>query len=161
MRYFASRPQHSRPEESGQTLVLICTVVAVLLAGLGLVADIGSFRNARERMQTSADSAAIAGGQALGAGTWEKSAQHDAARNGFTSGQNGVKVTVYHPPTSGDHANDAYSVQVVISQPQPTYLMRLLGVNTVHVSVNSAAHWAAAQTACTRSIRTSILRWAQ
>lgn len=140
MRSFVRSLRRSRPKEMGQAMVLISAGTVVLLAAAGLAIDVGSFRNVRERMQTAADSAAIAGVQALNNDNWEKAAENDAALNGFSSDKNGVEVNVYHPPSSGAYANNVNYVQVVISQPQPTYFMRVLGVNKVNVSVNSVAH---------------------
>lgn len=140
MRSFLRSWRRPRPKEVGQMTVLIAAATVILAAAAGLAIDIGSFRNVRERMQTAADSAAIAAVQGIGSNSWQQSARNDAARNGFTSGAKGVEIDVYHPPASGDYANNADYVQVVISQPQPTYFIRVLGIDAVNVSVNSVAH---------------------
>lgn len=132
--------RRSRPKQLGQTMILITGGIVALIAAAGLAVDIGSMRNVRERMQTAADSAAIAGASGITNDTWQTSAKNDAAKNGFTDSQNSVSVNVYRPPQSGSYSGNSDYVQVAISQPEPTYFMRLLGMMTMNVSVNSVAH---------------------
>jgi hypothetical protein len=107
-------------------------------------------------MQSAADAAAMAGADALATGACNDStlcssastyaqaatdaAKAEAARNGFTDGaattasSNKVMVAVYNPPASGPYAANSSAVQVVISQQQPTFFMRVLGSSTVKIS---------------------------
>lgn len=132
--------RRSRPKQLGQTMILITGGIVALIAAAGLAVDIGSMRNVRERMQTAADSAAIAGAAGINNDTWQTAAQNDAAKNGFSNNKSGIDVEVHHPPLTGSYSGNNDYVQVAIAQPEPTYFMRILGMTTMNVSVNSVAH---------------------
>lgn len=131
-----------RRRSTGQTTVLVAAGSFVLLGCVGLAADVGSLRNVRQHMQSAADSAAIAAVQGMESSqdTAQSNAIADATTNGFTDGANGISVAVENPPKGGSFVGNANYERVVISQPQPTRFMRLLGLDTVNVSVSAAAH---------------------
>ncbi len=112
----------------------------MLLAFAGLAVDVGQFWSARRQMQTAADAAALAGAMALRR-SLSPSAAADAVTttNGFTDGTNNVTVTVNNPPASGVYAGNANYVEVIVSQPQPTYFMRALGYSSIPVATRSVA----------------------
>ncbi len=62
-----------------------------------------------------------------------------SAGNGFTDGINNVTVTVNNPPTSGaDSGNNKY-VEVLATAVQPTYFMKVLGINSQTVTARAVA----------------------
>jgi len=125
---------------SGQVLVLVTLGIFVLMAFAGLAVDVGQFWSVRRHMQTAADAAAIAGATAVRLGsTPTAAADAVSATNGFTDGSNSVTVTVNNPPSAGVYAGNASYVEVIVSQPQPTYFMRVLGYTTIPVTTRSVA----------------------
>lgn len=132
-------PRHGRrsTKEAGYLLVLFALSLVVLLGFIGLVVDVGYFEFTKRRMQTAADSAALAGAQELLRGNTSdvsSSAAHDATVNGYNDGSNGVTVTVNQPPASGANAGNSKAVEVIISQTQPTFFMRALNINTASMT---------------------------
>jgi len=138
------RGREKRDGERGQilamtviSLVAICTLVAV-------ATDMGFFFECRRRVQTGADSAAMAGAEQLGTelmnDTQVSPAAHEgAASNGFTDGVDGTHVTVYHPPSSGFHVGKSEFVEAIITQPRPTIFMPILGYQSATVSARAVA----------------------
>jgi putative Flp pilus-assembly TadE/G-like protein len=127
---------------SGQIAVIAALMIVGLLACAALATDLGYFQNTRRRMQSAADSAAIAGEREIIAGqtdTVVSAAQNDAALNGFTDGAGTVQVAVNNPPTSGPNAGSSKAVEVIVSETQPTYFLKVIGIPTVTVSARAAA----------------------
>jgi hypothetical protein len=104
---------------------------------LGLVSfavDFGLLFHHKIDLQKVADAAAIAGAAELTSGNWSAAAQDSATQNGVTNGIKGAIVnaslgTTYHPN----------AVKVVVSQPEPTYFMKLFGYRTVTVGATAVA----------------------
>src|SRR5260370_38482211 len=85
--------------ESGQIAGIAAISLVALVAMAGLSVDVGYARFEKRRMQTAADSAAIAAAYALNTGgNYTTAARNDSGLNGFTNGTNGVTVTVSNPP---------------------------------------------------------------
>lgn len=119
--------------EDGQTVILAVFCMSVLLGFLALAVDVGLLFHARRVAQTAADSGAIAGAEEINYGDVTEAAQADAARNGVSNGVQGASVTVNHPPASGPYAGNTAYVEVITSQPQPTYFMNVFGRSSVNV----------------------------
>jgi len=142
----------TRKKEAGQALIAAVAALGIVLMGFaGLGIDVGYFRYEKRLQQTAADSAAIAGAAEIPFGTSgvQTAAKHDAAANGFTdSGTGGgcpgasgcISVTVNSPPTSGPHNGAAGYVEVLVADVQPTFFMRVLGVNTETVTARAVAN---------------------
>lgn len=81
-------------------------------------------------MQTAADSAAMAAAQELNYGDAVAAGQTDAA----TNGQNGVTATINNPPRSGPNINDVNYVEPIVPQPQSTFFLRALGLQSINVT---------------------------
>ena len=127
---------------SGQIAILLALSIVVLMAFGALAMDVGYFQSDRRRMQSAADSAAIAGEREIVAGdgfSVTSAAQTDAGLNGFTNGTASVSVQVNNPPSSGSYSGDSSAVEVIISRPEPTRLLRVLGIDTVNVSARAVA----------------------
>ena len=52
----------------------------------------------------------------------------------------GINVTVNHPPLSGYYINDSFSVEVVIRQPAETFFLKVLGIDQIDYSVRAVAN---------------------
>jgi len=126
---------HPARRARGQILVLVAMLIVALMGFVALATDVGLLWSERLQMQTATDAAAVAAASALRSGTSVTSAaQNVASINGFTNGTNNATVTVSNPPTTGTYSGNASYVEVLISQPEPTYFMRALGYSTVTVS---------------------------
>jgi Flp pilus assembly protein TadG len=133
--------------DEGQALVLTALALVVLLMMAGLGVDVGYLRYQKQQMQKAADAGALAGASAYAYnGNWNAAAVADVNANGFTTTKtdgttNGVTITVNSPPkTAGDPFKDQSGyVEVIVSQPQPTFFMRVSNVYSVPVSARSVA----------------------
>ena len=132
----ASSLIRSHPQ-SGQVMVLVCLAVITIMGLMGLAADVGSFQQQKQLLQTAADSAALAAAQELNYGDSVAAAKADAARNGFTNGQNGVVVTVNNPPKSGPNTGVSGFIEAIVSKPEPTFFLRALGYTTLTISARA------------------------
>jgi Flp pilus assembly protein TadG len=151
----ANKLRHFRKAEEGQALVLtaLALVVIMLMAGLGV--DVGYLRYQKQQMQKAADAGALAAASVLvyGGPKWKVAALADVAANGFTATpSNGITISAYNPPidppfnTAPDNLN---YVEVVVSQPQPTFFMRVVGgFASVPVAARSVASAAGNASGC-------------
>jgi hypothetical protein len=131
-----------RQYESGQFVVILTLAIVGLLGCAALATDIGYFENSRRKMQNAADNAAIAGELEIIAnrlGNIESAARAAAARNGFTDGAEGVSITINRPPASGPRAGDTTSIEVLITQSLPTFLLRVIGISVIRTSTRAVA----------------------
>lgn len=126
--------------EAGQVMVLICVSLVALLALIAIVADFSFMQHQRNMMQTAADSAAMAGAQELSYGDVAAAGKADAATNGYTDGVNNVTVAINNPPSTGPNAANAAYVEAIVSKPEPTYFLRVLGVSAMTVSTRAVAY---------------------
>jgi hypothetical protein len=128
-----------RHGEGGQTLVFVALGMVMLGAILGLAVDIGYMRFLKRRLQTAADSAAIAGAAEVKYGDVTAAAKADAASNGFTDGSSGVTVTVNNAPVSGPNQGKQGYVEVLISKSQPTFFIRIVPGGATNSTVQARA----------------------
>jgi hypothetical protein len=130
-----------RNRESGQAIASVALGLVVLTGIVGLAIDMGYLRYAKRRMQSAADSAAIAGASELAyaSGNYVTAAQNDSKANGFEDGVNGVTVTPLNPPTDGPFAGRANYVEVRVHQNVPTFFMRVFGINTTSLGATAVA----------------------
>ena len=128
-------------------VIALALVVLMLMAGLGV--DVGFLRYQKQQMQKAADAGAIAGASTLiYNGKYKAAAQADSSANGFTNGSNGIVVTVNMPPASGPNQSKIGFVEVIVSQPQPTFFMRVGGFTSMPVSARAVASAAAIASGC-------------
>ena len=133
--------------EEGQAVVLITVALTCLMLMAGLGIDVGYLHYQKEQMQKAADAAALAGATAASyRGSYILAARNDASANGFTNGVNGTSVQVNKPPLSGGYSNKY--VEVIISQPQPTFFMRVANFFSVPVRARSVANSAGSALGC-------------
>jgi hypothetical protein len=127
--------------ERGQVFVLMAVAVVALLGCAGLAIDMGYMEHQKTKMQTAADAAAIAGASVLSGGSSAitAAADEDASLNGFTSGTNSATITVNNPPLSGPNSGNSDYVEVIVSQPQNTFFLSVLGYNQITVTARAVA----------------------
>jgi Flp pilus assembly protein TadG len=137
-----------RHRESGQALVLVTVSLVVLIAVLGLAIDMGYLRYTKRRLQTAADSAAIAGASELNGGNYRAAALNDSKSNGFENGVNGITVNPHSPPVDppfSTKVNSATFVEVQVQQDAPTFFMRIFGLRHATVSATAVAQLASSR----------------
>jgi hypothetical protein len=161
----------NRQKEAGQALIAAIAGLAVVLMGFaGLGIDMGYLRYEKRLQQTAADSAALAGAAELlygGTGV-QDAAQHDAATNGFTGAVTSgcpppspgttvgsISISVNVPPCSGPHNGAANYVETYVSEVQPTFFMRVLGINNETVTARAVASDNVNSTGCIYVLGTS------
>lgn len=139
-----------RRNQAGQVLVSTALGLVVLLGISGLAVDMGAMRYQRRLQQTAADGAAIAGALDLSFGSGVVAgAQNRSSQNGFTDNNSGagcvggavgcISVAVNNGPTIGPHAGNAKYVEVIVTEVQPTYFMKIFGVNSRPVVARAVA----------------------
>jgi Flp pilus assembly protein TadG len=147
-----------RNSESGQALVFTALALVVLVGFAGLAIDMGVLRYQKRVQQNAADAAALAGASNLAStsGGVTAGAQSASATNGFTDTGGGqtsactasgatvgtVCVQVNNPPLSGPHAsgtNAGKYVEVLVAVVQPTYFMKIFGVNSEAITARAVA----------------------
>lgn len=133
-----------RNREAGQAIASVALGLVVLTGIVGLAIDMGYLRYQKRRMQSAADSAAIAGASELAyaSGNYVAAAKNDSKTNGFEDGVNGVTVTSSNPPVDAPFSSVANAnnyVEVRVHQDVPTFFMRVFGVNTTSLSATAVA----------------------
>ncbi len=156
----------ARKNEAGQALVFAVVALGLLLLGFaGLGIDMGYLRYEKRLQQTAADAAAISGASnlcppaalCLAYGGVTLGAQNAAAANGYADNSGGqlstctsnnvqsgalvgeVCVQVNNPPARGPHSGDGNYVEVFVSTVQPTFFMRVLGIQSEVVTARAVA----------------------
>jgi Flp pilus assembly protein TadG len=124
----------------GQVMVLVCVALIALMGMIAIVTDFSFMQHQRNMMQTAADSAAMAGSEELAYGDQVVAGKADAATNGYTDGAGSVTVAINNPPSTGPNAANSAYVEAIVSKPEPTYFLRVLGVSTMTVSARAVAY---------------------
>ena len=147
--------------------MVVVAVSLIALIGCGAIAtDVGLLWTFKRQMQQAADAAAIAGDREIYSGnasaTEPTNAQNaalaDVTQNGFTNAQLWTQtqnrcvgsagqtcVVVNAPPQSGSYANDHSAVEVIVSQPEPTFFLKIFNISSVTVTARAVARYSAAQ----------------
>ncbi len=125
---------------SGQVMVLVCVSIVAIMGMIAVVTDFSFMQDQKNMMQTAADSAAMAGAEELNYGDLVAAGQADAASNGYTNGASSVTVAINNPPSTGPNVGNSAYVEAIVSKPEPTYFLRVLGVNTMTVSARAVAY---------------------
>jgi hypothetical protein len=122
----------------------------VILGFVGFANDVGVPYWNKRKIQSAADSAAVAGATELNYVTVDNTsvaaaAKAAAAQNGFTDGQDGVTITVNNTPLNGPHAGDPEYIEVIVQRQTPTFFLRLFGDNSVSVAARAVAGFGGGQ----------------
>ncbi len=128
-----------RASARGQVMVMICVALIAIMAMIAVVTDFSFMQHQRNMMQTAADSAAMAGAEEVNYGDLVAAGKADAASNGYTDGSGSVTVVMNNPPTTGPNAGNFAYVEAIVTKPEPTYFLRVLGVSTITVSARAVA----------------------
>jgi Flp pilus assembly protein TadG len=148
-------------DDDAQVVVLVALAMVIIVSFVGFAIDVGQMRYAKRQLQNAADAAALAGATELNycGGTANCTALQTAAQNAITENGygsstlatncgtpgSGLSITVNNGPcalgskTADPHYGDTNYVEVVVTQPQPTYFARVLGLNSVSISARAEA----------------------
>lgn len=130
-------------DESGQVMPLTILCMTILLGFVTFVVDVGILLHAKRELQTAVDSAALAGAAEIAYGDVTSAAQTDAAQNGVVNGSiNGnlvTVVTVNNGPLNGPHVGNPGYVEVIASQPEPTFFMKMFNQGSMVVWARAVA----------------------
>jgi hypothetical protein len=112
--------------------------------------DVGWLHYQKQQMQKAADSAALAGAEAMTYGSnWSQAAQNDATANGYQNNKNGVTVTVNSPPKVDPiFSGKTGYIEAIVAQARPTFFMRVAGWSSVNVSARAVASINASGSGC-------------
>jgi Putative Flp pilus-assembly TadE/G-like len=139
---------------SGQTLPLVVVFMFTMLIFAGLVIDIGNAYRVQQALQASADASAAAGAGQLTlsyppvAATATSQAQKYGSQSGGSNPISGVPagnvtqtVAVTCAPQVGYNCTSGYPNTVTVDETAnvPTYLIRLLGFNTISLKAHAQA----------------------
>ena len=156
------RLRNGLKDESGQALIFTAVAMAVILGFAGLVVDVGQLHYAQSQVQAAADAAAVAGaleidycGGTSACTAMQTAAQKALVENGLTgstlvtqcgtSSGTSLTLTLNNGPCSaGSTAKDpnygnANYVEAVVSEPQPSYFMRVLGITSTKITAKAEA----------------------
>jgi Flp pilus assembly protein TadG len=132
-----------RRDDSGSYLVIGGIVMPLLVGVVGLGTEVGLWYARHHKMQSAADSAAVAAATDYyvnhNANALAIQAQSVASSYGFVVGSKGVTLTVNHPPSSGSYASDQRAVEVIIQEPQKRLFSALYGSSDVSIAARSVA----------------------
>jgi hypothetical protein len=133
--------------------------MAVILGFAGLVVDVGQLHYAQSRLQAAADAAAVSGaleiaycGGTSNCDALQSAAQRAVVENGLTGSAlvtqcatgtgNGLTLTVNNGPCASvsdpNYGNTNY-VEALVSEPQPTYFVRVLGITSTMLTARAEA----------------------
>lgn len=114
--------------------------MTAILGFAALATDVGMMFRAKRNVQMAADAAATAAALDMSYGlSYSASANASASANGFTNGSGGTVVTASSPPADGPNTVCASCVEVQISQPNPTFFMKVFGMGQMTVVARSVA----------------------
>jgi hypothetical protein len=125
---------------SGQVMILVCVGLVALVGMIAIVADFSFMQHQKNKMQTAADSAAMAASEELSYGDFVKAGKADASTNGYTDGSGGITVAINNPPSTGPNASNSAYVEAVVTGSEPTNFLRVVGVNSMTVSARAVAY---------------------
>jgi len=126
----------------GSVAIVVALSMTMLIGFSALGTEIVFIMYKQRQLQATASSAAMAGATALMTGhpaAPSTEAVAVATTAGFTSGTNGVTVTVNHPPLSGANVGNTNAVEVVITQPQTLPLSSLFVTGPWNINARAVA----------------------
>ena len=130
-------------DERGQIIVLMVLAMVVMIAIVGLVADIGYAFRTQRALQTAADAAALAGAQQLpDPGLATQTAQQFGAASGGKNKIGGVTVNeqvLTSCVATIPGCSPANAIAVTESAAVPTFFARILGFTSFNVHANATA----------------------
>ncbi len=130
-------------EESGQMVVISALSMTLLMGFMALALDVSLLFRAQRNAQIAADAAATAAvldyHYNLSLSHAQTAGKTASSNNGITDGTNGNSVVINMPPTMGPNTAQTTFAEALISQPNPTYFMKLFGFGSVNVTARAVA----------------------
>ena len=147
-----------RSARRGAMLALVGLSMIGVMGMMAVAIDVGSLQRQRRIAQTAADAGAMAGASEIQRGRFDlvnASALAETTRNGFTTGADGVTVTVANGPVSGYYIGNARYVEVVVQRNVPSLFASLLGINSAVVRTRGVAGVDAPSSSCIYTLNPS------
>jgi hypothetical protein len=126
-------------DNRGQTTWLMGLCIMSLVGMSGLAVDAGMMFRAKRVLQAAADAGAIAGAAEVQYADVTSAAKAATAMNGVTDGSSGTTVTVHNPPSSGPYAGNSGYVEVLVTQAEPTFFMKIFHLSSMNVGARAVA----------------------
>lgn len=141
-----------RDDESGQMLVLTALSLALLLGFMAMALDVGLLFRAKRNVQLAADAAATAAAldfhYNLSVTSAQAAGKAASQANGIQNGVNGNVVVVNMPPVNGPNTAYTSFAEAIVTEPNPTFFMKLFGIGSVNVVARAVAGNPAGSKAC-------------
>lgn len=146
-------------DNRGATAAIFAISMPLLLGMGALAVDVGIWNVQKRQAQGAADQAAFSAAVSSKAGNNTAKVTTDAraitSTMGFVNNAGGVTVTVNGPPTSGQFATKTGYWEVIITEPQATWLAGYFLGNGPTVSARAVAGAAAGGNACIIGLATT------
>lgn len=146
-------------DEQGQASILLAVCMVAIVGIAGLAVDVGHLRYAKRELQTLADSAALAGATEIthcdgsdNCDAMQTAVQQSATENGTTLGAfltqcsgsvSGLTLELNNGPcalgSSDPNSDDANYVETVVTQSEPMYFARILGLRSMTITARAEA----------------------
>lgn len=129
--------------EEGQMAVLSALSITLLLGFVAMALDVSLLFRARRNAQIAADAGATAAtmnyyyNQNLSLA--KAAGKNASSNNGITDGANGATVVINMPPSMGPNTGEATYAEALVTQPNPTFFMKLFGMGSVNVTARAVA----------------------
>ena len=142
-----SSPFRLDREQSGQAIVIVAVIMVVLIGMAAVAIDGGGLMVLQRDAQNAADAAAFEAATRKCAGDsdadWQTKGANAATNNGFTTGTNGVTVTIQELPSSelpaGASGTADQYVQAIIEAPADPYFAQVVYDGPLGVTVESVS----------------------
>ncbi|WP_052763688.1 pilus assembly protein TadG-related protein [Microvirga massiliensis] len=139
-----------RSDTSGSVAILAAVLFPIVIGGMGLGAEVGSWYFAQRKLQHAADVSAHAGAVRKRAGDATNgivaAATYIATKSGFSPEEGRIEVNT--PPVSGSRAGDGKSVEVVLSENQPPLFTSVFRDEPIVIRARAVVKLYAASQAC-------------
>ncbi|MGA8044192.1 MAG: pilus assembly protein TadG-related protein [Terracidiphilus sp.] len=130
-------------DEEGQMVVLTALSITLLMGFMAMALDVSLLFRARRNAQIAADAAATAAVMDyhynLNLTQAKTTGKTASSNNGITDGTNGATVVINMPPSMGPNTAQASFAEALVTQPNPTYFMKLFGFSSVNVTARAVA----------------------
>ena len=138
-----------RKDESGQIMILAALSMTVVLGFMALAIDVGLLFNGKRKLQNAADAAATSAAIDYMFNA-SQTTSRAAANSAVTANQiSGATVTVnFNPNIQSAYHTSSYYVQVIISQPDRTFLMGMFNHKTMNIEAMAIAGMPGGGNAC-------------
>jgi Flp pilus assembly protein TadG len=138
-----------RRDESGQVLILTTLSMTILFGFMAFAIDVGLLFNAKRKLQNAVDAAATSAAidYMFNASktTATTAADNAVTANGISNAT--VKVN-FAPNITSTYHNSSYYVEVIVTQPNPTFFMGMFNQSSVKIAARAVAGMPGQGNAC-------------